>query len=144
MKIMFRAICLSAMLSFGYGPSAFGQDFSIGDRVYALFGRHESAAKVRGGNVVQPGESNSYVEFDSCIPECYKWMDNLFLYPSKYKAQEVAKSLDENHTSLGEGLGMALGAAIVVGVIAATSEEETLPEEPKFSDSDDTTLKPID
>lgn len=130
-----KALALSLLVSGAIPVIAQAGEYSNGDRVYAIFGRHESAAYVRGGNIVQAGDSNSKVEFDSCIPECYKWMSNYSLYGSKGKAQEIVKEMDEGHTSFTEGAGMAVGLLALLGLAAAMSDSEDSSDKSNYSSS---------
>ena len=84
----------------------------VGDRVYGVFGPHDSDLSVYGGYVRVAGSSSSKVEWDYCY-NCNEWISNGSLWYSRSSAQEYANKKDSEHTSFGEGAAIGIGAMIL-------------------------------
>lgn len=132
------------------GQAALACDARFSQRVYVLLGRNESSLSVYSGNVVIPGSEESKVEFQSCSPTCFRWVNNCAFFPSRSAAIDASRKMDEGHTSLTEGAVMAGGALILLGVFSALDDEpDSSPERrdplaTQTSRSDDRTLQGID
>lgn len=106
------ATSLSASLiatSFFWSSNTFA--VSTGDRVYGVFGNHDSNLRVEAGYVKYPGDSSSKVEWDYCN-NCNQWISNSSLWHSQSSAQEYVDQKDSEHTSVGEAAGVAAGLGL--------------------------------
>ena len=126
--------------------SAFACETNIGKRVYVLLGSSESNLTVYSGRVLLPGKDTSKVEMDGCYPSCFKWVNNCAFLSSRKEAVDLSEKLDQGHTSVLEGVGMAAGALVLLGVIGAFTTKKTPKKEEKYhrSNLDDSTLKSMD
>jgi len=100
-------------ISLLYSSHAFAVD--VGDRVYGVFGSHDSNLRIESGYVTTAGNSSSKVEWDNCY-NCNKWINNSNLWYDRSSAQVYVNKKDSEHTSIGEAAGAVAGAAILCGL----------------------------
>lgn len=111
MRYISKSIILIMVSFFLINVSSTALAWSVGDRVYVIFGSG-SGAEVESGNIAVVGGSNSKVEWDSCY-NCPDWVSNGSFYRSYSSAKSRRDEMDESHLSVGE----AVGAAAILGAI---------------------------
>lgn len=149
---MFKFLILTSVVWSLFGQAAMACEAQFGQQVHILLGRNQSSLTAYTGNVILPGASESKVEFQSCFPSCFRWVNNCAFFPSRASALEASQAMDRDHTSFFEGAAMAGGALILLGVLGATDYEgdnqaqtnNFNPRETQSSQEDDTTLQGID
>lgn len=145
--LIFFSVVFSLM-----GQTVLACDARFSQRVYVLLGRNESSLNVYSGNVVVPGADESKVEFQSCSPTCFRWVNNCAFFSSRSAALDVSRKMDEGHTSFLEGAAMAGGALILLGILGSVDSPPKKAIPPKkvdpyarqSSSADDTTLQGMD
>lgn len=115
---MSRYLILFSIILSLFGQASVACEAEFGRRVHVLLGPNESNLRIYSGEIIVASAAESKVEFETCYPSCFKWINNCAFFSSRHAASEASRKLDEDHTSFTEGAVMAGGALVLLGVLA--------------------------